>query len=257
MTGYLLAAAVILASFATAGTTRVVLFTLAVVLEIATPYFTVVHQSGLPRLSTSKFPERFGLFTIIVLGESVVGVIVGLSELEDRGVLDGSAIGAGVLGLAIGFSLWWLYFDFVARRAPKPVFVTALFWVYLHLAALTAITATGVGVSAAITDTANGSLTDPSRYLLVGSVVLGMLGIAALQTTLAREEDEPTHAWLSPGLTAGVAAVIGTLGALDLGWTTHPLLVLVIGGLAVPMTYGAYVWFSRRVTQAASGAPEQ
>jgi len=44
-------------------------------------------------------------------------------------VLDGSGIVAGVLGLAVGFSLWWIYFDFVARRAPKPVFATALFWV--------------------------------------------------------------------------------------------------------------------------------
>ena len=257
LTGYVLATAVILASVTTNGTTRVALFTLAVLLEIATPYFTVAHQTGLPRLSTSKFPERFGLFTIIVLGESVVGVIVGLSELEDRGVLDGPAIGAGVLGLAIGFSLWWVYFDFVARRAPKPVFVTALFWVYLHLAALTAITATGVGVSAAITDTATGSLTDPSRYLLVGSVVLGMLGIAALQTTLARGEDEPTHPLLSPGLSAGAAVVIGILGVADLGWNTPALLLTLLAGLAVPMAYGAIVWFTQPLAPPASDAPDQ
>ncbi len=255
--GYALVSTVILASFAATGAARVALFTLAVVLDIATPYFTVAQQGRLPGLSTSKFPERFGLFTMIVLGESVVGVIVGLSELEDLGLLDGPGIVAGVLGLAIGFSLWWIYFDFVARRAPKPVFVTALFWVYLHLAALTAITATGVGVSVALADTATGSLANPSRYLLVGSVVLGLVGIAALETTLATGQHEPTHARLSPGLKVGVAAVIGTLGVLDLGWSTHALLVLLLAGLAVPMAYGAFVWFSYPVAQPASAAADR
>jgi low temperature requirement protein LtrA len=256
LAGYVVAIAVILASFATTGATRVVLFALAVLLEIATPTFTIAQQSALPRLSTSKFPERFGQFTIIVLGESVVGVIVGLSELQERGLLDGPGMAAGVLGLAVGFSLWWIYFDFVARRSPKPVFATALLWVYLHLATLTAITATGVGVSVAIADSATGMLTAPSRYLLVGGVVLGLLGVAALQLTLARTADEPTHPRLSPALMITAAAVTGTLGMLDLGWRTHALLALLLAGLAVPMTYGAIVWFAHPATEPAPDAPQ-
>jgi low temperature requirement protein LtrA len=252
LAGYVLAVAVILASFATTGAARVVLFALAALLEIATPTFTIAQQSASPKLSTSKFPERFGLLTIIVLGESVVGVIVGLSELQERGLLDGLGIGAGVLGLAVGFSLWWIYFDFVARRPPKPVYAVGLLWVYLHLAALTAITATGVGVSVAIADRATGMLTDPSRYLLVGGVVLGLLGVAALQTTLARKADEPPHPRLSPALMIAAAAVVGTLGALDLGWNTHALL---LAGLAVPMTYGAIVWFAHPASEPAPDVP--
>lgn len=57
----------------------------------------------------------------------------------------------------------------------------------------------------------------------------------ALQITLARAADEPTHPTLSPGLKVGAAAVIGTPGVLDLGWNTHALLVLLLAGLAVPM----------------------
>lgn len=99
LAGYVLAVAVILASFATTGAARVVLFALAALLEIATPTFTIAQQSALPKLSTSKFPERFGLLTIIVLGESVVGVIVGLSELQERGLRDG-------LASALACSVW-------------------------------------------------------------------------------------------------------------------------------------------------------
>lgn len=171
-------------------------------------------------------------------------MIVALGELQDEGVLDAAGIVAGVLGMGIGFALWWIYFDFVARRPPRPVFVTALFWVYLHAVALTAITTTGVGVSVAIADSETGSLTDAARYLLVSSVVLGLVGVAALQTTLARSEDEPTHQRLSPVLQVGTALVLGMLGVLDLGWTTPALLLTLLVGLAVPMTYGAVVWFA-------------
>lgn len=82
--------------------------------------------------------------------------------------------------------------------------------------------------------------------------MLGLLGVAALETTLRRDPGEPTHPRLSPALKVAVAAVIGTLGLLDLGWRTHPLFVLVLGGLAVPMAYGAYVWFGDREAEEAA-----
>ena len=90
----------------------------AVAIEVLTPSTTIPHQSRLPLLSTSKFPERFGLFTIIVLGEAIVGVINGLSEVHDETHFTAPTMTAGVLGLAIVFGLWWIYFDFVARRPP-------------------------------------------------------------------------------------------------------------------------------------------
>jgi len=57
--------------------------------------------------------------------------VAGLAVFGEEGLggAGWAGIVAGVLGLAVGFALWWIYFDFVARRAPKPVFATALFWV--------------------------------------------------------------------------------------------------------------------------------
>ena len=48
-----------------------------------------------------------------------------------------------------------------------------------------------------------------------------------------------------------MAALIGTVGMLDLGWNTHALLVLLLAGLAVPMAYGAVVWFTQPAPNAA------
>ena len=56
--------------------------------------------------------ERFGLFTIIVLGEVVVAVVDGLTE-ADRDLV---TIATGLFALVIGFGLWWNYFDLAGRR---------------------------------------------------------------------------------------------------------------------------------------------
>ena len=64
---------------------------------------------------TDSLVERFGLFTIIVLGEFVFGVVDGLSSPE-RDVL---TITTGMIALVIGFGFWWIYFDLVGRRLPR------------------------------------------------------------------------------------------------------------------------------------------
>ena len=69
-------------------------------------------EPGLP--PTDSLVERFGLFTIIVLGEFVFGVVDGLSP-PDR---DALTITTGMIALVIGFGFWWLYFDLVGRRPP-------------------------------------------------------------------------------------------------------------------------------------------
>jgi low temperature requirement protein LtrA len=68
---------------------------------------------GLP--PTDSLVERFGLFTIIVLGEFVFGVVDGLS-VPERDVI---TITTGMIALVIGFGFWWIYFDLVGRRLPR------------------------------------------------------------------------------------------------------------------------------------------
>jgi low temperature requirement protein LtrA len=52
-------------------------------------------------------PERMGLFTLIVLGETIFGLVSSLSDHE-WSIESTISIGAG---LGIAFSLWWVYFD--------------------------------------------------------------------------------------------------------------------------------------------------
>jgi low temperature requirement protein LtrA len=79
--------------------------------------YTGVYLSGsdwrLP--SPGHFAERHGLIVIIALGESIIAVGVGVTDLP----LTVPIAAAALLGLAVSVGLWWLYFDVVAPVAER------------------------------------------------------------------------------------------------------------------------------------------
>jgi low temperature requirement protein LtrA len=98
------------ASFAD-GTLQGALWALALVLDIAGPYFFGAEGW---QLRPHHFAERHGLIVIIALGESIVAVGVGAEHGVDAGV----AV-AAILATAVAAALWWLYFDVVALVAEQ------------------------------------------------------------------------------------------------------------------------------------------
>jgi low temperature requirement protein LtrA len=217
-------------------------------IDFVTPLLTLKQQAALPKLSTSKLPERYGLFIIIVLGESVIGVVSGLADQEAFSVL--VAI-AAILGIALTFGLWWIYFDFVGRRPPKPNAVSALSWSYLHLFLAIAITATGAGILNVIADE-DSRLDYPVGLLIAGAVGSTLFIIGLIELFLRRDPNEPTHPRLSSGLKFGGGAIALAIGLISNGFN----IVLLEGLLLIPILmqvfYGLYVWFSQDLEEPAS-----
>ena len=119
---------------------------IAVVELMVTPVLAVRSFDG-ESFDSSHLPERYGLFTIIVLGESVVTVGVGLGEVK----LDGGAVASAVLGFGIAAAIWWSYFETVSSSSLSRERVWASFvWGYGHLFGFAGIAATAVGVDLAI-----------------------------------------------------------------------------------------------------------
>jgi low temperature requirement protein LtrA len=95
-----------------------ILFYLALILNCSPPfvtYFLLKRKTDALSLSSSM-TERLGLFTIIVFGEVVLGVINGVIATHDLSVL---AWVQFVLAIGIVFSLWWLFFTIVSDRQCK------------------------------------------------------------------------------------------------------------------------------------------
>jgi low temperature requirement protein LtrA len=83
---------------------RVLLWTLAMAIDYAGPaWLTRERLRGLQRVAVAHFAERYSLFVITCLGESIVAI--GLSA-NDR-ALDANLIAAVALGLVATIGLWW------------------------------------------------------------------------------------------------------------------------------------------------------
>jgi low temperature requirement protein LtrA len=169
--------------------------------------------------ATDSMIERFGLFTIIVLGEVVVGVVDGLSEVERTF----RVMATGTVGLMIGFGFWWTYFDFVGRRAPREDRAGLAGWIYLHLPVTMAIAASGAAMVSLIEHAGDDRALPSASWLLTGSVALGLVTLALVTRTLG--DYERVSSIYHP-LT--VALVAGAGASLLVGWMRPAPWVLVI-----------------------------
>ncbi len=94
-----------------------------------------------------NLPKRFGSFTIIVLGISILGVVDGISS--HKWTIE--SITDAALGLGIAFSLWWIYFDSVdgseirALQNERRIGVYVS-WLYIHFPLLIGFTGLGVSI---------------------------------------------------------------------------------------------------------------
>ncbi|HVV08813.1 low temperature requirement protein A [Amycolatopsis sp.] len=93
--------------------------------------------------------ERYGLFTLIVLGESVLAATTAIEEGLSSGHGVGRLIAIAAAGLVIVFSLWWLYFDQPGHRRLAQ-FRNGFVWGYGHYLIFASAAAVGVGLEVAI-----------------------------------------------------------------------------------------------------------
>ncbi len=196
---------------------------IGLVIDFATP-LTAGHKVVQVPPNFSHITERIGLFTIIVLGESIVAVVDGVSEIE----WNFASILIALLGLSIAFSFWWMYFDTVdnspLHTMKQGKMKMALAWLYSHLPLTIGLTATGVGVERMI----HGLADDPihiEKTLFCFSVALCLFilaGIHWMSCNLGQTQGQRILTFYRLGAAAFII-VIGT--------TTHllsPLFVIIL-----------------------------
>ena len=187
-------------------------------------------------LISSSVVERFGLFTIIVLGEVIVGVVSGVAELSHLSWLAGSG---GFLGMLIAIGLWWIYFDFVSGRPPIRQMRKTLAWIYLHLPVTMGIAAVGASILNVV-EHAGEPLPAEVRWLLVGAIAVVLTGVGLILKSLNIPEDQRrlfgTGARVA--FSAGILVILTGLLPID----TIPLLLTLNVLLLAPIFYGILVW---------------
>lgn len=162
---------------------RYVAWGLALLVDLANTWLPSRSTKLLPPGAT-HFPERFGLLTIILLGEFVASVMRGIESQLGWSVL---AAAAAVLSLALGFALWSGYSDGAAGwqarhiRSAKDVLRLRI-WIALHFLLFLGIGILGVGARRGIALPPGGHFSPIEQWLVCSAasvIVLVTMGIAA------------------------------------------------------------------------------
>jgi low temperature requirement protein LtrA len=166
---------------------RALLWTAAVAIDYAGPaWLTRERLRGLQRVAVAHFAERYGLFVIICIGESVLAVGVGVGTAA-RPLGAALVLGAG-LALVTAIAMWWIYFDRVAdvaeerlRTHEDPVLAAADGYSYIHLVIVAGIIIFAGGVKLVVQNPVGAPMPEPGRLAICGGVAVYLLGLAGFR----------------------------------------------------------------------------
>ncbi len=132
---YLISLALMCTTFFLDQTWLRIVFFATLILNYSPPFIThrrFKEEANKINLSSSM-TERLGLFTIIIFGEVIAGVIDGVGELNELSLPVWINFS---LAIFIVFALWWLFFTLASDRACKPGFLTGSLLEILYIPTL-------------------------------------------------------------------------------------------------------------------------
>ncbi|MFK0158162.1 low temperature requirement protein A [Streptomyces sp. NPDC090493] len=129
---------------------------------------------------TDSLVERFGLLIIIVLGETVTGVVDGLAGEPTTAL----SLAVGLVAVVVGFGAWWTYFDFAGHRRPRRTRTVTLRWMLTHLPLTAAVTAMGAAMVGLVEHAHTHRTPAATAWVLCGGVAVVLTGTMLLATGL-------------------------------------------------------------------------
>jgi low temperature requirement protein LtrA len=198
------------------GTLVVGSFLVLAVAELAVPYWA--ERESMTTWHPHHIAERYGLFTIIVLGECVLGATTAVEAAVGGSGWSPALLGTGAVGLVLVFALWWLYFLRESATGLERRRDLSFRWGYGHYVVFASIAALGAGLEVAVEAVAGHDVPvgDVAVVAAVAIPVAVFLLVAWwLHATIA----------VTPGRDNAlvVAATIATLATIALPSTGFPL----------------------------------
>jgi low temperature requirement protein LtrA len=210
-----------------------------IVVEIATPFLTQLTVLEELPVQVSHLPERLGLFTIIVLGESIVVTGLGVADTEWA---VGSVVVAALGFVAVG-CMWWLYFDRVDESAVERAYtggvrelLVGFAWAYGHLLVFAGLATFAVGIELAIGEATHAALEGGTRVALCGGVALYLLTITIVQPLAP--PPFPKSALIARLVVTAIALVLALAGI----WLSPPMLVGLLAIALAGLTAFEVAW---------------
>jgi low temperature requirement protein LtrA len=228
--------AMLLAGSFLSGWPRDALWAGAVAIDYAGPGLLARQRlRSLQEVAVSHFAERYGLFILICLGESVFAAGAGASASS----LSAATVAAAAAAIVITLGMWWAYFDRYARIAelrlrehPEPVLAASDAYSYLHLPLVAGIIVFAAGVRVAIGNP-DSALGDAARLALAGGLALYLASHAAFLARLLGVINRPRIAG------AGAMCLLYALGGGLAAWSFAALASALLAGTMALEAIGA------------------
>jgi low temperature requirement protein LtrA len=170
--GYSVAVAIWLASLAVDTPARYAMWGVALALDLSLPPLSISLHRRVPTHG-AHVPERWALFTMVVVGESVVAVALETAGADWRL----ASATAAVLGFTAICAVWWLYFDRQANVVLQGTTPAPVVYSYAHLPLLMGLAATSAGVILLIDHAGEDRLGLGAAAALLGGVALFIVSL--------------------------------------------------------------------------------
>jgi low temperature requirement protein LtrA len=155
---------------------------------------------------TEALTERFGAFIIIVLGETLTGVVTGLSSRP----LSALTLAVGLAAVVVGFGAWWTYFDFAGQRQSRTERPAIVQWILSHLPLTAAVAAMGAAMASLVDHAHEGRTPADTAWVLGAGAAVVLVATMLLAATLpAWDRDRGLYRPLAGTCTASAAACLG------------------------------------------------
>jgi low temperature requirement protein LtrA len=237
---YSLAIAIWAASLAFEPPARYLLWGVALAWELSIPTLARRLFSAIP-VHASHVPERFALFTIIVLGEAIVVVALGTSGSE----WEASAAVVAGLGFVIAAAIWWVYFGGGDEVTMRPSPAAILVFTHVHIPLLAALTAVSAGIALAIEDAGADDLDSGTRWALAGGAALYLACVTVAQRATAQGVLRGTER------ARGVAGVV-LVALAAVGGGLDPALFVAATAMTLVVLVAFKLWSAQRALRVAA-----
>jgi low temperature requirement protein LtrA len=212
-----------------------VVVVLLIGVEFLGPWLAENRKGGTP-WHAHHITERYGLLTIIALGEGVVGTVASISAVVGAQGWSFDAAFVAVAGIGLTFGMWWTYFVMPQADLLHAHRERSFFFGYFHIVPFGAIVATGAGLHAAAYYIEHQSKLGSVETVLSVALPVGVyiVSVYALYARLVRTVDA-FHVLLI-ALTAVVLAVAVWLAAEGISMA-NCLLVVTLAPMVTVIGY--------------------
>jgi low temperature requirement protein LtrA len=203
-----------------------VAFVVLVAFEVAAPVWA--EMAGQTAWHPYHIAERYSLFTIILLGETIAALAIGIGVVLQSPHRLASIVIVGVSILVLIFGLWWLYFMEPTGEGLARHRGLSYYWGYAHYFIFAALAVLGSGIEVVTSSVGARPEVGPvaAAYAIAGPVSIYLIFLWAANAPIVKRI--VLRLWILVPFVGVLLLVPLAVSAVGLAWDVAIIALLVV-----------------------------